>query len=108
MYIHLSSNVFPLTVFFFFCCFSVRLFAMRDIFTNKYEYFLYMILGGFLQANGMDILVCLLNLQEYANKMLQHAIPTICLNIAINGCICFPDDANQQKNCTEINAKSIK
>lgn len=86
MYIHLSSNVFPLTVFFF-CCFSVSLFAMRDIFTNKYEYFLYMILGGFLQANGMDTLVCLLNLQEYANKMLQHAIPTICLNIAMNGCI---------------------
>lgn len=86
MYIHLSSNVFPLTVFFF-CCFSVSLFAMRDIFTNKYEYFLYMILGGFLQANGMDTLVCLLNLQEYANKMLQYAIPTICLNIAMNGCI---------------------
>lgn len=55
MYIHLPSNVFPLTISF--CCFSVSLFAMRDIFTNKYEYFLYMILGGFLQANGVLLFV---------------------------------------------------
>lgn len=83
-----------------------------EIFLHKYEYFSYdSPKGG--DSNGSsamneffrDTLLCLfIEFTRIYKQNVSTCLPTICLSITIDECVC----ASQQKNCTETNMETIK
>lgn len=97
------------------CCFSVLICSAIYFYINMNIF--HMILVGEFQRiernerGFRETLLCLFI--EFTGIYKQNVstwLPTICLSITINVYVCVYmfSDANQQKNCTEINMKTIK